>query len=78
MDGLRGKSAWKSVGERWRNETSQWIGSNSFCTAANNPFNYYHREELYITNYTKFLNYNASVLSPNPNIVTMLLLSMRI
>jgi hypothetical protein len=37
----------------------------------NNPFNYYHREEQYITNAndTIFLNYNASVLSPNPKIV---------
>jgi hypothetical protein len=73
---FNGKSVWKSVGERWRNETSQWVGSNSFCTGckitfANNPFNYYHREEQYITNPndTIFLNYNASVLSPNPNIV---------
>jgi hypothetical protein len=73
---FNGKSAWKSVGERWRNETSQWVGSNSFCTGckitfANNPFNYYHREEQYITNPndTIFLNYNASALSPNLNIV---------
>jgi len=73
---FNGKSAWKSVGERWRNETSQWVGSNSFCTRceitfANNPFNYYHREEQYITNAndTIFLNYNASVLSPNPKIM---------
>ena len=29
---FNGKSAWKSVIERWRNETSQWVGSNSFCT----------------------------------------------
>jgi hypothetical protein len=73
---FNGKSAWKSVGERWRNETSQWVGSNSLCTGCkitfvNNPFNYYHREEQYITNAndTIFLNYNASVLSPNPKIV---------
>ena len=73
---FNGKSAWKSVIERWRNETSQWVGSNSFCTSckitfANNPFNYYHREEQYITNPndTIFLNYNASVLNPNPKIV---------
>jgi hypothetical protein len=73
---FNGKSAWKSIGERWRNETSQWVGSNSFCTGckitfANNPFSYYHREEQYITNAndTIFLNYNASVLSLNPKIV---------
>jgi hypothetical protein len=73
---FNGKSAWKSVGERWRNETSHWVGSNYLCSAcritfANNPFSYYHREEQYITNAndTIFLNYNASVLSLNPKIV---------
>jgi hypothetical protein len=45
-----GKSAWRSVGERWMNETSQWIGSNSYCyscyvTFVNNPFQYGHHEE---------------------------------
>ena len=65
---FNGKSAWKSVSERWRKETSQWIGSNYLCSAckitfANNPFGYNHREEQYITNVndTIFLNYNASV-----------------
>ena len=73
---FNGKSAWKSVAERWRNETSQWIGSNSLCsrckiTFANNPFGYNHHEEQYITNVndTIFLNYNASVLNLNPKIV---------
>src|ERR1051325_10297456 len=28
---FNGKSAWKSVGERWKQETSQWIGSNYLC-----------------------------------------------
>jgi hypothetical protein len=73
---FNGRSAWKSASERWRNETSLWVGSNSFCTGckitfANNPFNYHHREEQYISNSndTIFLNYNASVLSPNPKIL---------
>jgi hypothetical protein len=53
--GFDGKSAWKSIPERWKNETSQWVGSNSLCssciiTFANNPFAYHHHEEQYITN----------------------------
>ena len=61
-----GKSAWRSVGERWKNETSQWIGSNSFCfscyvTFTNNPFQYRHHEEQYLTNPNDkvLLNYHA-------------------
>jgi hypothetical protein len=71
--GFNGKSAWKSIPERWKNETSQWVGSNSLCSScivrfANNPFAYHHHEEQYITNPndTILLNYNASVLSLNP------------
>ncbi|MDQ6668782.1 MAG: hypothetical protein M3Y53_11245, partial [Thermoproteota archaeon] len=50
-----GKSAWPSVRERWANETSQWVGSNFYCfscnvTFANNPFQYKHHEEQYVTN----------------------------
>ncbi len=63
-----GKSAWKSVRERWANETSQWVGSNFFClscdvTFANNPFQYRHHEEQYLTNHNDLilLNYNASI-----------------
>ena len=70
---FNGKSAWKSVGERWRNETSRWVGSNYLCftcriTFVNNPFSYNHHEEQYITNTndTLFLNYNASVLALDP------------
>jgi hypothetical protein len=70
-----GKSAWKSVGERWRNETSQWIGSNSFCfscyvTFANNPFQYRHHEEQYLTNPNDLilLNYHASTSIKQPKI----------
>ena len=71
-----GKSAWKSVGERWTNETSQWIGSNSFCfscyvTFANNPFHYRHHEEQYLTNPNDLilLNYHASASINQPKIV---------
>jgi hypothetical protein len=39
---FNGRSAWISVGERWKDETSQWVGSTSLCsscriTFANNP-----------------------------------------
>jgi hypothetical protein len=52
---FNGESARRSVGERWANETSQWIGSNYLCyscniTFANNPFHYKHHEEQYLTN----------------------------
>jgi uncharacterized membrane protein len=74
--GFNGKSAWKSIPERWKNETSLWVGSNSLCsscriTFANNPFAYRHHEEQYITNPndTILLNYKASVLSLNPKTV---------
>ena len=63
-----GKSAWKSVRERWGNETSQWVGSNYYCfscnvTFANNPFQYRHHEEQYVTNPNDLilLNYDATV-----------------
>jgi hypothetical protein len=73
---FNGKSAWKSVRERWNVETSQWVGSNTFCFLcrikfANNPFGYTHDEEEYITNPndTVFLNYNASFSSLIPAIM---------
>jgi glucose/arabinose dehydrogenase len=58
-----GKAARKSVSERWENESKQWIGSNYMLNDisdkvyfTNNPFNYTHFEENYIT------NPNASVI----------------
>ena len=52
-----GKAARKSISERWENESKQWIGSNYLVNAisdkvyfTNNPFNYTHFEENYITN----------------------------
>jgi hypothetical protein len=63
-----GKSAWKSVRERWANETSEWVGSNYLCFSCSaafpsNPFHYSHHEEQYLTNPNDLilLNYNASV-----------------
>jgi hypothetical protein len=64
---FNGKSAWKSIGERWANETAQWVGSNYLCylcdiTFANNPFRYIHHEENYVTNPNDIilLDYNAT------------------
>jgi hypothetical protein len=64
-----GKSAWKSVAERWAKETSEWVGSNYLCyscdiTFANDPWEYQHHEEQYITNHNDkiLMNYNAALL----------------
>jgi hypothetical protein len=48
-----GKSAWRSVSERWAKETSEWIGSNYLCysceiTFTNDPFEYRH---IYVKNF---------------------------
>jgi hypothetical protein len=66
---FNGRSAWKSVSERWAKETSEWIGSNYLCyscdvTFANDPWEYQHHEEQYITNHNDkiLMNYNASLL----------------
>ena len=52
-----GEKAWASVSERWKKETSEWVGSNFFnCGKGchidfkNNPFSYVQREEQHITN----------------------------
>ncbi|MGB7639211.1 MAG: N,N-dimethylformamidase beta subunit family domain-containing protein [Nitrososphaeraceae archaeon] len=67
---FNGESAWRSVNERWRKETSQWLGSNYLCysckiTFLNNPFGYKHHEEQYLTNQNDMIlmNYNAVVMS---------------
>jgi hypothetical protein len=65
---FNGKSAWRSVSERWAKETSEWVGSNYLCYSCNirftnNPFEYRHHEEQYITNPHDIIlmNYNASL-----------------
>jgi hypothetical protein len=65
---FNGKSAWKGIGERWANETSQWVGSNYLCYQcitrfAYNPFGYTAHEEQYVTNPNDIilLDYNASL-----------------
>ena len=52
-----GKGATPSIGERWLNENKEWMGSNFFDVPStsrvyfrNNPFNYTHTEEQYVTN----------------------------
>jgi len=62
---FNGKSAWRSVDERWKNETAQWVGSNYISGIAkfsNNPFDYLPHEEQYTTNPKDviLLNYNAT------------------
>lgn len=76
-----GKSARRSIGERWANETTEWMGSNYLCFSCtiafgNNPFHYNHHEEQYITNPNVVIikNYDAVVTDyksvNNPQIAT--------
>jgi hypothetical protein len=65
---FNGKSAWRSVSERWAKQTSEWVGSNYLCYSCNirftnDPFEYRHHEEQYITNPHDIIlmNYNASL-----------------
>jgi hypothetical protein len=69
---FNGVSAWKSVSERWKNETAQWVGSNyisGIVKFANNPFEYSPHEEQYITNPKDviLMNYDARVPADKPN-----------
>jgi hypothetical protein len=55
-----GESASPSISERWLNENKEWMGSNFLDIPSigeenrvyfgNNPFNYSHTEEQYVTN----------------------------
>ena len=50
-----GQKAWPDVKERWAAESTEWVGSNFYCSSCsvtfdNNPFQYSHYEEQYITN----------------------------
>jgi hypothetical protein len=65
---FNGKSAWKSIGERWKKENSKWVGSNYLCYKCvnkfiNDPFGYAPHEEQYVTNPHDIIlmNYNASL-----------------
>ena len=71
-----------SVSERWLNESKEWHGSNFFDVPSNytvhfrnNPFNYTHSEEQYVTNPRAkiLINYDTSYSSdkyPNATIAT--------
>jgi hypothetical protein len=65
---FNGKSAWRSIGERWANETSQWVGSNYLCykcvsAFGNDPFEYTPHEEQYVSNHNDsiLLDYDAVI-----------------
>ena len=65
---FNGKSAWRSIGERWADETRQWVGSNYLCSSCTvkfgyNPFDYFHHEENYVSNSKDsiILNYDATI-----------------
>ena len=67
-----GKSANNSVGERWVEENKEWMGSNFLDISSkknvyfkNNPFNYTHAEEQYVTNPNAkiLIDYKASNLT---------------
>lgn len=65
---FNGKSAWRSIGERWAQETSQWVGSNYLCyrcvnAFGNDPFEYTPHEEQYISNHNDsiLLDYDAVI-----------------
>ena len=51
-----GQKAWQDTAERWAKENTEWVGSNYYCasgckiTFGNNPFQYTHYEEQFITN----------------------------
>ena len=69
-----GKFAKKSIGERWFNENRRWIGSNFLLSQItdnivfeNNPFNYTHFEENFLTNSNAKLIYNYDAKIPNDN-----------
>jgi hypothetical protein len=72
---FNGKSAWRSIGERWAHETSQWVGSNYLCyrcisAFGNDPFEYRPHEEQYISNHNDsiLLNYDAVIKDKKINL----------
>ena len=69
-----GKTAWKSVNERWKDETKDWVGSNYFCYMCvkifkDNPFGYIPHEEQYVSNPKDIilLNYNPLAVQNTVN-----------
>jgi hypothetical protein len=54
---IEGETAHKGLGERWLHDNKEWMGSNFLDIDSdkklyfkNNPFNYTHTEEQYVTN----------------------------
>jgi hypothetical protein len=68
-------SAWRAYPrERWINETQQWVGSNFMqdpasddVTFSNNPFNYMHSEEQFVTNPNATIIFDFGVFEHTPN-----------
>jgi hypothetical protein len=66
-----GTFAQKNVHERWLNENKDWIGSNFLYSAieapvifSNNPFNYTHFEENYVSNPKAHILYDYGAKIP--------------
>ena len=68
---FNGKFAEKSIRERWLNENKDWMGSNFLWSGINadtiftdNPFNYTHFEENYISNPDDHIIYDYHAVIP--------------
>ena len=68
---FNGKFAEKNVRERWLNENKDWMGSNFLWSGINagtvftdNPFNYTHFEENYISNPDDHIIYDYHAVIP--------------
>jgi hypothetical protein len=70
-----GSSAWRAYPrERWINENQQWVGSNFMLdsqsddvTFSNNPFDYEHSEEQYVTNPNATIIHDFEMEEETPN-----------
>jgi hypothetical protein len=67
-----GNSAWRTENERWLKENQQWIGSNFMDDTTsddvvflNNPFNYEHSEEQFVTNPNATIIFDFEVMERN-------------
>lgn len=74
---FNGTLAKTSVDERWLDENREWIGSNFWVvrgntgiTFGNNPFNYTHHEENYITNPAAVVLLDYQANDPDHQIAT--------
>ena len=70
-----GSSAWRAYPrEKWINENQQWVGSNFMLdpasddvTFSNNPFNYEHSEEQFVTNSNAAIIHDFEVMEETLN-----------